>query len=195
MNKHEVIPDSLWDAIRSDFITSQSGPYELGKKYNVRGTVIKHRAAHEHWRKLRAQWQEQKILPDVIKAEPILTTNTQEPLVRDFFYHYYRQYINLLPRLCADAERLSDLIAIKGEPDDLLQLVTARERVLERTRVILGVMAPGQIKDIPKQRKGKLPLPTPSPHSLVVTSPMPVPSLPVEATPESPVATMNGETE
>lgn len=179
--KHEVIPDTLWEAIRSDFITSQAGPYELGKKYNVRGHVIKQRALTEHWRKLRAQWQEQHILPDTVRAEPILTTNIAEPIVRDFFFHYYRQYINMLPRLSADAERLSDLIGQNSNADELLQLVTARERVLERTRVILGVMAPGQIKDIPKNRKTKLPPPVPSSTALAPLAPLIAVQPPVES--------------
>lgn len=163
--KHEIIPDELWEIIRNDFITSQLGPYALGKKHNVRGNEIKRRALLEQWRKMRSQWQDQKILPDTVHAEPVLTTNISEPIVKDFFYHYWRKYVNMLPRLCANAERISDALDKVLTPEETLQLVTARERILERTRSILGVMAPGQIKDIPKPRKLKFgpPVPTVAP--------------------------------
>lgn len=175
--KHEVIPEPLWDQIRMEFITRMpfAGPYQLGKIFNVRGRPIKQRAAREHWRKLRDQWQENKCLPDTIQTQPILTTNISEPIVRDFFCHYYRHYLNMLPMLSRDAVRLSEKLQTLDDPGDISYLVTARDKILERTRIILGVMAPGQIKDVPKNRRGKLPAPVPSgPNPFAMPAPVPL---------------------
>lgn len=48
-----------WDTVRTDFITGDLAYPELARKHGISDSSVRHKAADEKWRELRAQWREQ----------------------------------------------------------------------------------------------------------------------------------------